>query len=159
MPLQNYRQTRTTSLVTVQHRRGESPASFLAQEHGRWQEFYQAQPPLIQRFLDAQAQALADALIQPASQARFALPERVVLSISREGKAGSLATISIRDARAAGGRIDGAIVARSPLGLRCASGWMSWKHPRTQAFPLVRECCVMPLRPQWFMIAFHPAGR
>ncbi|MBN1147647.1 MAG: hypothetical protein JXA78_10360 [Anaerolineales bacterium] len=59
---------------------GESPASYLAQEYIRWQALLQAQPALIQRFFEAQARSLAEALIQPVSQARFALPDRVVVA-------------------------------------------------------------------------------
>ncbi|OGO33490.1 MAG: hypothetical protein A2W35_18275 [Chloroflexi bacterium RBG_16_57_11] len=73
--------------------RGQSPASLLVQEYQRWQALFQAQPALTQRFYEVQAQALADALIQPMSSARFAFPERVVLSVSSEGKVGSIATI------------------------------------------------------------------
>jgi hypothetical protein len=71
----------------------ESPVSYLAQEYDRWQTLSQTQPTLIQRFIETQARALTDALIQSSSQARFILPERVVLSISSEGRAGSIATI------------------------------------------------------------------
>ncbi len=56
----------------------ESPVSFLAQEYDQWQGLFQAQPALIQRFFEAQARSLADALVQPLSSARFTLPDRLV---------------------------------------------------------------------------------
>lgn len=58
----------------------DSPASYLAQDYIRWQSLLQAQPALLQRFLEAEARSLAEALIQQASQARFALPDRIVKS-------------------------------------------------------------------------------
>ena len=59
---------------------GESPVSYLTEEFAYWQTLFQAQPALIQRFFEAQARRLADALMQPASQARFALPDRVIIT-------------------------------------------------------------------------------
>ncbi len=55
------------------------PVSFLAQERAEWQATFEAQPFLIQRFLDAQAHSLAEAILQRASQVRFTLPDRVIL--------------------------------------------------------------------------------
>lgn len=57
---------------------GEGPASYMAQEHDRWQNLFDAQPTMIQRFLETQARGLADALLQPATQVRFHFPDRVV---------------------------------------------------------------------------------
>lgn len=57
----------------------EGPVSFLAQELTDWQTAYERQPILIQRFLDAQAQRITDALLQQAPQARFTLPDAIVL--------------------------------------------------------------------------------
>ncbi len=48
------------------------------------QALFDAQTPLVQHFLDIQAQALGEALAQEASQARFKLPDRVVLHPSGE---------------------------------------------------------------------------
>lgn len=56
-----------------------NPVSFLAQERAEWQATFEAQPFLIQRFLDAQANHLAEAILQRASQVRFTLPDRVIL--------------------------------------------------------------------------------
>jgi len=71
----------------------ETPVSYLAQEYQRWQALFQAQPALTQRFFEVQAQALSDALILPSSHARFAFPERVVVTVSVHGKAEVTASI------------------------------------------------------------------
>lgn len=52
----------------------------LAQEYAGWQSLFEAQPALVQRFLETQARSLAEALLLPASQARFRLPDRIVIS-------------------------------------------------------------------------------
>lgn len=59
----------------------ESPAGYLAQDYARWQTLFQAQPPLVLRFFEAQARSLAGALIQPLSQTRFTFPDQVVISV------------------------------------------------------------------------------
>jgi hypothetical protein len=59
----------------------DGPVSHLRQEFDAWQNRFDAQPAVIQRYLEAQAGALADALTQrnrPA-QMRFSLPDRVVI--------------------------------------------------------------------------------
>ena len=53
--------------------------SQLRQEYLSYQELLQAQPPLVQRFFETQAGLLAEAIIQNSPQARFTLPDRVVL--------------------------------------------------------------------------------
>jgi hypothetical protein len=57
---------------------GDIPVNYLAQEYERWSKLLEAQTALIRRFLETEARTLAEALIQPASQARFALPERII---------------------------------------------------------------------------------
>ncbi len=57
-------------------------SSHLRQEYEAQQELLQAQPPLVQRFLEAQAQTIAQALVEHLPQVRFRLPDRVVV----EGK-------------------------------------------------------------------------
>jgi len=56
--------------------------SHLRKEYETRQSLLNAQPPLVQRFLEAQARQLADALVQKANQVRFHLPDRVT---PREG--------------------------------------------------------------------------
>jgi hypothetical protein len=58
-------------------------SSYLAVEFTYWQDQYRSQPALVQRFLDAQGRALAEAVIQNSSQVHFTLPDKVV-SISGE---------------------------------------------------------------------------
>jgi hypothetical protein len=59
----------------------DNSASYLEQEFARWQALQQAQPILIQRFFEAQARSLAETLLQPPSQVRFSLPDRVVTKV------------------------------------------------------------------------------
>jgi hypothetical protein len=57
-----------------------SPAVIqLRQEYLDNLNLVQSQPPLVQRFLESQAAALADSLLQGSSQARFSLPDRIVI--------------------------------------------------------------------------------
>jgi hypothetical protein len=53
---------------------------YLAQEYDKWHEVYDAQPEIVQRFIDGQARGLGEALLQPHTQARFRLPDRVVVN-------------------------------------------------------------------------------
>lgn len=53
------------------------PASYLAQEYRRWETLFADQPPVVQRYLEAQARLLAEALVQNASQVTFHLPDQV----------------------------------------------------------------------------------
>ncbi|MBI5565127.1 MAG: hypothetical protein HY870_09535 [Chloroflexi bacterium] len=53
-------------------------AGHLRQEYEAASALLQAQPPLTQRFVEAQARQLAEALAQKLSQIRFALPDRVI---------------------------------------------------------------------------------
>ena len=64
----------------------DSAVSQLRQEYIGNQELLQMQPPLVQRFLEAQASSVAEAVIQGLPQVRFTLPDRVVLQ-KQEGEA------------------------------------------------------------------------
>jgi len=55
------------------------PVNHLRQEYEAQQALFDAQPALVQRFLEAQARQIADAVVQHATQVRFSLPDRVVL--------------------------------------------------------------------------------
>jgi hypothetical protein len=57
----------------------DNAVSQLRQEYLDYQDLLQAQPPLVQRFLEAQASSLAEAAVQGLPQVRFTLPDRVVL--------------------------------------------------------------------------------
>lgn len=58
-------------------------SSHLRQELETQQTLMNAQPALVQRFLEAQARQLAEAVVQHLPQARFTLPDRVVCEPSR----------------------------------------------------------------------------
>jgi hypothetical protein len=64
--------------TSAQGRIVELSASHLRDEYNRWCKLFDAQPIMVQRFLESQARSLADALIQRQPQARFTLPETVI---------------------------------------------------------------------------------
>jgi hypothetical protein len=55
-----------------------SSTSMLRQEYDQAAELLRVQPPLTQRFVEAQARHLADAIVQRTPQVRFTLPDQVV---------------------------------------------------------------------------------
>ncbi|MGE5223484.1 MAG: hypothetical protein ACM3PY_13695 [Omnitrophica WOR_2 bacterium] len=55
-----------------------SSANQLRSSYESQLEIFQAQPALVQRFLEAQAQQIADAIVQRLPQVRFMLPDRIV---------------------------------------------------------------------------------
>jgi hypothetical protein len=65
--------------------------SQLGQEYQSYQALLQAQPPLVQRYLETQAASIADAIVQDLSQVRFTLPDRVVTSLEADAKASPVA--------------------------------------------------------------------
>lgn len=58
----------------------------LQQEYEIQKKLFESQPAILQRFLEDQAQFIADALIKKTAQARFVLPDRVVTQFSQDGK-------------------------------------------------------------------------
>jgi hypothetical protein len=64
----------------------DSAVSQLKQEYLSYQELFQVQPPLVQRFLETQASSVAEAIIQGLPQVRFTLPDRVVLQKGADTK-------------------------------------------------------------------------
>jgi hypothetical protein len=68
----------------------ESAVSQLRQEYESYQQLFQLQPPLVQRFLETQASSVAEAIIQGLPQVKFTLPDRVVLQQEAETKPVSL---------------------------------------------------------------------
>lgn len=64
---------------------GYDPIAPLRQEYEEQQALFSAQPPIIQRFLEAQARQLADAMLQKLPQIRFTLPDRVVTDVPAQG--------------------------------------------------------------------------
>jgi hypothetical protein len=63
-----------------------NPVSYLRDELGRQRALFDAQPAIVQRFLESQAQRLADASLGNASQVRFTLPDRVVGKVPQNGE-------------------------------------------------------------------------
>ena len=55
-----------------------SSTSLLRQEYDQAAELLRVQPPLTQRFVEAQARHLADAIVQHMPQVRFTLPDQVI---------------------------------------------------------------------------------
>jgi hypothetical protein len=68
----------------------------LTQEYETQKALFENQPAIVQRFLEGQAQIIADALVSQTSQVRFALPDRVVTQITQIGQNG---TITIPEAQ------------------------------------------------------------
>ena len=68
----------------------------LQKEYETQKILFESQPVIVQRFLEGQAQVIADALISKTSQARFALPDRVVTQIAQIERNG---TITIPEAQ------------------------------------------------------------
>lgn len=58
-----------------------SPASHLREEFNDRQSLFNAQPAIVQRFLEAQARKIADALIEHQPQIKFTLPDRIVAEL------------------------------------------------------------------------------
>jgi hypothetical protein len=63
-----------------------SPVSYLRNEYERQQVLFNAQPTMVQRFIETQAQRLAEALINDVHQVRFTLPDRVIGKIPHSGE-------------------------------------------------------------------------
>jgi len=83
----------------------DSAVSQLRQEYLGYQELFQIQPPLVQRFLETQASSVAEAIIQGLAQVRFTLPDRVVLS-KQEGEAKTVSVPSESREQITGGLMD-----------------------------------------------------
>ncbi len=69
-------------------------SSYLRNELERQQALFSAQPVIVQRFVESQAQRLAEALLGNSAQVRFTLPDRVVGTAPHSGE---MASMSIPD--------------------------------------------------------------
>jgi hypothetical protein len=83
----------------------DSAVSQLRKEYLDYQELFQIQPPLVQRFLETQASSVAEALVQGLPQVRFTLPDRVVVSI-QDGEAKPASVPSESREQITGGLMD-----------------------------------------------------
>jgi hypothetical protein len=63
-----------------------SATSHFQFEYGRMQSLFEAQPGIVQRFLESQAHQIAEALIEHMPQVRFALPDRVTGNVAKLGE-------------------------------------------------------------------------
>ncbi len=130
----------------------EVSTSHLREEYQRWRTLFEAQPTLIQRFLESQARVLADALIQRQPQAHFGLPETVVLD-----KGGQTARVpqEYRD-QLAGGLIDRLTRADISLALRQRLSELEQSNNRAVAVAagLIRHATAMHM-----VHNMLPAGR
>ena len=59
---------------------------YLQQEYENQKRLFESQSAIIQRFLEAQAQLIAGALIARTARVHFSLPDRVITQFSRNGK-------------------------------------------------------------------------
>lgn len=82
------------------------PASQLRLEYEAQGALFQAQLPLVQRFLEGQAHLLADALMDRRAQVRFKLPAEVVVEVSENGEARSKPVPAEQREQIAGGFFD-----------------------------------------------------
>ena len=64
----------------------DQAASQLRQEYQAQQALIRAQPPIVQRFLEAQAHPLAEAVLQQLPNVHFKLPDRVVCEVEGPSK-------------------------------------------------------------------------
>jgi hypothetical protein len=72
------------------------PASHLRQEYDQQKSLFENQPVIIQRFLESQAQQIADGLVSKTYRIHFSLPDRVIMRVEHLGQD---ATITIPDAQ------------------------------------------------------------
>jgi hypothetical protein len=77
--------------------------SQIKQEYEACQALVNAQPAIVQRFLEAQARELADVILERRSQARFTLPDRVVI---KPGQTNTSLVPSDQREQMAGGLMD-----------------------------------------------------
>jgi hypothetical protein len=62
------------------------PDEYLRQDYESQRVLFEAQPPMVQRFLEVQGRQLADAIAQRLPNVRFSLPDRVVVGGAEGGQ-------------------------------------------------------------------------
>jgi hypothetical protein len=70
--------------VLLHTKNGETPIDQLREEYNRQSGLFDAQPPIVQRFLEAQARQIAQAYVDRAHTVHFRLPDRVT-DIEKKG--------------------------------------------------------------------------
>jgi hypothetical protein len=102
-------------------RSAASPNGYLRQEHDSRQVLFEAQLPIVQRFLEVQARQLAEAVVQRLPRARFTLPDRVVVGATEHSEGQVLPIPPESREQAVGGwferltRTDGSMMLRQRL--------------------------------------------
>ena len=81
----------------------ETNTSQIKSEYETYQELFNAQPAIVQRFLEAQARSLADMILERHTQARFTLPDRVA---TQPGQASFVTVPKDQREQMAGGIMD-----------------------------------------------------
>ena len=73
------------------------PVVHLRNEYERQQALFLAQPIIVQRFIESQAQRLAEAVTNDARQVRFTLPDQVTAKVPMSGEmAAMLVPVQLR---------------------------------------------------------------
>jgi hypothetical protein len=85
----------------------KNTVNHLQQEYETQKSLFENQPVIIQRFLESQAQVIADALISKTSQVRFTLPDRVVTKITQVGQEGTITIPEAQRQNVVGGFLQG----------------------------------------------------
>ena len=67
-----------------------APTESFEKEYQEQETLFKAQPPIVQRFLEAQARQVAEVFVQRGSRAHFSLPDRVVAQTN-----GALSTLTV----------------------------------------------------------------
>src|SRR5512146_504015 len=82
MPSTDLFEMATLSLIIekegIMTQKPTSSTSLLRQEYEQAAALLRTQPPLTQRFVEAQARQLAEAMVQCTPQVRFSLPDQVI---------------------------------------------------------------------------------
>ena len=133
----------------------DNAVSQLRQEYISYQELFQVQPPLVQRFLETQASSVAEAVIQDLSQVRFTLPDRVVLQ-KQEGEAKTASVPSESREQMTGGLMDRLMRTDLRTALRLRLGELEQSSNRAVAVSavLIRHAVV-----EHFVHNMLPSGR
>jgi hypothetical protein len=103
----------------------DSAVSQLRQEYLDFQDLFQVQPPLVQRFLETQASSVAEAVIQGLPQVRFTLPDRVVLS-KQDDEAKTASVPSESREQITGGLMDR--LCEPTCALHYGYAWVNWNN-------------------------------
>ncbi|GAB4493406.1 MAG: hypothetical protein Fur0016_29540 [Anaerolineales bacterium] len=80
-----------------------SPTSLLRQEFNDKRSLFDAQPAIVQRFLEAQARKIAEALTEHQPQARFSLPDRIVAELPQIDQPAPITVPAAQREQAVGG--------------------------------------------------------